>query len=342
VATVGVIVNPLAGKDVRRLVTNASPVSDSAKIGMVRRAVVGAVEGGAERILLSDDRHQLARRAVRGLSTGETRIDVLDEPLSCDRLDTLAAASRMCKDDAAALVVFGGDGTQRDVVAAWTDAPIVPVSTGTNNAFPLMWDAAAAGTAAALVASGAVALGRVATQAKRIDVHLAGPGLDADDVALVDVALVDGAFVGARAVWDARRVRTVVAAIASPASSGLSRIAGRTRPVGRWVPGGAVVHLGPGGRRLRLPISPGTFSTVEVADTAHLAFDEPVRLEGPGVLTMDGERTHVLRAGDTATVTVRASGPHVIDVERALQAAVASRAFDVVTSPSRQEPPGAH
>jgi ATP-NAD kinase N-terminal domain len=340
VATVGVIVNPLAGKDVRRLVTHASPVSDSTKIGMLRRAVAGAVEGGARRVLLSDDRHRLARRAMHGLATGDVRVEVLDEPLSGDRLDTVAATSRMAKEDAAALVVFGGDGTQRDVATAWGDAPIIPVSTGTNNVFPLVWDAGAAGTAAGLVASRVVTLARVATHAKCIDIRIAGHGLRVDDVALVDVALVDGAFLGTRAVWDARRVRTVVAAIASPASSGLSSIAGRTRPIGRWVPGGVVVRLGPGGRRVRLPISSGTYATVDVTDATALPYDQPVELAGPGVVTLDGERTHVLRAGDTATVTVRPGGLLVIDVERALQAAAAAHAFDIPVPP--QERPGAH
>jgi ATP-NAD kinase N-terminal domain len=340
VATVGVIVNPLAGKDVRRLVTNASPISDSTKIGMVRRAVAGAVEGGAERVLLSDDRHHLARRAVHGLATGDARVEVLDEPLSGDRLDTVTATTRMSKEDAAALVVFGGDGTQRDVATAWGDAPLIPVSTGTNNVFPFVWDAGAAGTAAGLIASGVVALARVATHAKRIDVHLAGRGLDIDDVALVDVALVDGAFVGTRAVWDARRIRTVVAAIASPASSGLSSIAGRTRPVGRWVPGGVVVRLGPGGRRVRLPISSGTYAAVDVTDASTLPFDERVELAGPGIVSLDGERTHVLRTDDIATVAVRGGGLFVIDVERALQLAAAAHAFDIPGPP--QERPGAH
>ena len=47
-----------------------------------------------------------------------------------------------------ALVVLGGDGTQRAVAKAWRDAPLVPLSTGTNNVFPLHVEATAAGLAA--------------------------------------------------------------------------------------------------------------------------------------------------------------------------------------------------
>lgn len=341
--TVGVIVNPLAGKDIRRLVGNASPVSDAVKVGMVRRAVVGAVEGGARRILISDDHHHLGHRALDRLDVPDgVAVELIVEPLSADRLDTVAAAAHLAKRDAGAVVVFGGDGTARDVVAGWPEAPLVPVSTGTNNVFPLAWDATSAGTAAGLVAAGAVDVSAVTRQAKRILLHVTGEDErpEVHDVALVDVALLAGSFVGSRAVWKANGIRCVVAAIATPASSGLSSIAGRIHPVGRWTDEAVVIDLGPGGRSVRLPLLPGTFAAVDVARSASLAMDETVEWSGPGVLALDGERTHVLRRGDRATVTVRRDGPFVIDVEGALQAAVAAKLFDVDDVAHREEPDG--
>ena len=44
---VGIIVNPNAGKDIRRLVTPATHTSDVTKVGIVRRAIVAAFESGA-------------------------------------------------------------------------------------------------------------------------------------------------------------------------------------------------------------------------------------------------------------------------------------------------------
>ncbi|MCU0261317.1 MAG: NAD(+)/NADH kinase, partial [Ilumatobacteraceae bacterium] len=324
-ATVGVIVNPLAGKDIRRLVTNASPVSDSAKIAMVRRAVVGAIEGGATRVLLSDDHHRLGRRAVADLDRGGRSIEHLDLGLAGDRTDTVAAAMALRDEGAGAIVVFGGDGTHRDVVSGWRDAPLVPVSTGTNNVFPIAWDATSAGTAAGLVAAGLVPLGPVSHQATRIEIVTSS---GRHDVALVDVALVDGSFVGARAVWDPSSIRTVVAVIAEPATSGLSSIAGRVHPVAREAHEGVVVHLGDGHRRVRLPLSPGTFVSVGVVSSEVVPAGGSVTLEGPGVLTLDGERTIVLHPHESATTTVRADGPLVIDVAAALRHAVERRAFD--------------
>lgn len=331
--TVGIVVNPLAGKDIRRLVGNASPVSDAAKVGMVRRAVVGAVEGGANRIVISDDHHHLGRRALDRVELPNgVDAEVMAEPLSGDRLDTVAAAAHLAKQDAGAVVVLGGDGTNRDVAAGWPEAPLVAVSTGTNNVFPSAMDATSAGTAAGLVASGAVDIAEVGRRAKRILIHVTGDDQrpEVHDVALVDVALVDGSFVGSRAVWKAAGIRHVVAAIASPVSSGLSSIAGRVHPVDRWSPEAVVIDLGPGGRTVRLPLLPGSFSTVGVSRHARLALDEPVEWRGPAVLALDGERTHVLRRFDRSTITVRQDGPLVIDVERTLAAAALAHQFDVV------------
>ncbi len=328
-STVGIVVNPLAGKDIRRLVGNASPVADSTKVGLVRRAAAGAHHGGATRILVTDDHHGLGRRALADLDLGDTAVDVFGDGLSGDRRDTVAAAEHLAKQDAGAVVVFGGDGTNRDVVAGWSDAPVVPVSTGTNNVFPRAWDAAAAGTAAGLVASGRVDLAQVARRAKRLLVRVqAADRPDHDDVALVDVALVAGNFVGSRAVWRAADVRRVVAAIATPTATGMASVVGQVRPVGRWEPTGATVDLGPGGRVVRLPLVPGSYDDVPIAASRLVALGEPVHWDGPGVIALDGERTIVLHRGDRITITVTADGPHVIDVERALLDGVRAHLFD--------------
>ena len=52
---VGIIVNPNAGKDIRRLVTPATHTSDGTKVGIVRRAIVAAFESGATKVLLMPD-----------------------------------------------------------------------------------------------------------------------------------------------------------------------------------------------------------------------------------------------------------------------------------------------
>lgn len=335
---VGVIANPLAGKDIRRLVTHAGHTPDTAKIGIVRRVIAAAVETGVARIVLAGDTHRLAERAAAGLDLGGAEVELIDDPLSGSRLDTIGAARQMWKRDVGALVVLGGDGTCRDVATGWPDAPLMPISTGTNNAFPVAIDATSAGVAAALVATGAVRLADVARRAKRIVVTFtpatgSGDALEHDDIALVDLAFIATTFAGARAVTEAGSVRRVLAAFASPQSTGLSSVAGRVAPCGRAEPGGVLVDLDPAssGRHVRVPLAPGSFATVGVASVVRVGFGEAVRFCGPGMLAFDGERDRRLGDGNQATAHVDGDGPWVIDAAAALDAAVERRLFDTTS-----------
>jgi predicted polyphosphate/ATP-dependent NAD kinase len=316
--TVGVIANPAAGKDIRRLVAHASPTSDAAKIGVVRRAVAGAIDCGIERVLVAPDRHHLSTRAVDGLVTPNgVSVDVLDEAAHGWSGDTIAMAKRMQKEGADVVIVLGGDGTHRDVAKGWLDATIVAISTGTNNVFPRQVDATLAGVAAGLVASGAIAASSVTHQSKVI--HASFSDGTADDLALVDLALTEGNFVGSRAVWDPALLRALIACIAEPATVGLSSVAGLLRPVPRHVHGGVHVRFGAdSGTGVRAPLAPGLFVEVPIASCEFVSERTPVTISGPGVLAFDGERDRVLDAGVSTTIEIRSDGPIVIDVDAAI------------------------
>jgi len=337
VSTVGVIINPHAGKDIRRLMSAAGQTSDAVKIGIVRRVVVGALEQGAERVLISSDTHQLAERAVEGL---DGPIEFAESPLTGSHLDTVAAARSMWKEQAGAVVALGGDGTCRDVAIGWPDAPLIAISTGTNNVFPSALDGTTAGVAAALVATEAIDIADASHQAKRVALRIDDTGRNTvhDDTALVEAALINTSFVGARAVNDPSTIRWVVASIAEPASTGVASIAGRVHPIDRHASGGVLIRLGAGGRRVRVPLAPGTFATVEVESVEPLAFSESVEVPGGGVLAYDGERTTPVGVDATITVSIEPSGPRIIDVEAALVAAARSQLFDV--SPRRKDAHG--
>ena len=327
--TVGVIANPAAGKDIRRLVAHASPTSDAAKMGVVRRAMLGAIDAGATRILVAPDRHNLSTRAVEGLELSATHsdvvsIEVLDEPAHGWSGDTVAMATRMAKEGVDAVVVLGGDGTQRDAAKGWLDLPLVAISTGTNNVFPRSIDATLAGLAAGLVATGVVALDDVSYRAKVA--HVSFSDGSNDDLALVDLALMDGQFTGSRAVWDPGVLRVLLACIAEPAAVGLSSIAGLLMPIDRRSPGGVHVEFG-GPHRVRAPLAPGMFFDIAYSSVRALTVGSTVVLHGPGVLSFDGERDKVLSPGTTATVQIRTDGPNVIDVDATIAAAARTRHF---------------
>lgn len=310
---VGLVANPMAGKDIRRLVSAASPVSDMAKVGIIRRALIGAFEAGATKVLVSDDRSALARRAAEGL---EGDVEALDLATMSTSRDSQRASAAMADAGASTVIVLGGDGTHRDVAKGWRDAAMVTLSTGTNNVFPRAVEATLAGQAAGLVAAGRVALVDCARRAKAIDVRLDD---GATDLALVDIALTDDSFTASRAVWRVDTLKELVAVIAEPASVGLSAIAAAVDPLPRTTAGGVHVRLGDGGRSIRAPIAPGRFESLSVVGHARLGTGESVRIQGPGVLSFDGERDVILDDGG-ATLTIAPDGPWVIDVAAALAA----------------------
>jgi hypothetical protein len=331
--TVGIIVNPHAGKDIRRLVSAAGQTSDAVKIGIMRRAAAGAIEQGAERVLMSTDTHHLAERAADGL---DGPIEFIESPQTGSHRDTVAAARTMWKQEAGAIIALGGDGTCRDVATGWPSAPLIAISTGTNNVFPRALDGTSAGVAAALVATGTIDVGSVSTVAKRVSMRIDDRARETivHEDALVETALIDTTFVGARAVSDPTSIRWVVACIATPSSTGLASIAGRIHPVLHDDPGGVLIHLGPGGRRVRVPLAPGTFSTLDVASVEPLADDRAIELRGGGVLAYDGERYTPLSGDAVVTASIARSGPHVIDVDRTLLDAARAGRFDVRTDVS--------
>ena len=331
VSSVGIIVNPNAGKDIRRLTSASGQTSDAVKIGIMRRAAAGAIEMGAERILFSSDTHHLAERAVEGLAVDGSVgvIEFLDTPLTGSHLDTVAAARTMWKQQVGAVIALGGDGTCRDVATGWPDVALIAISTGTNNVFPSALDGTTAGVAAALVATGAVDVGLVSRRAKRVALRIESPNSVVHEHALVEAALIDTAFVGARAVNDPASIRWVVACIANPASTGLASIAGRVHPVDRNEPGGVLIRLGPGGRRVRVPLAPGTFTTLHVETVEPLDPSLSVDLPGGGILAFDGERTTPVSGDSTITVSIETSGPRLLDVDTTLAMAARNRRFDV-------------
>lgn len=326
-STIGVIANPLAGKDIRRLVAHASPTSDGAKIGIVRRMIVGAVEGGATRVLLAPDTHRLCERAVDGLTLGSVTVELLDFAFEGSRKDTVVAAESMRAFDVGAVVVLGGDGTHRDVAKGWLDAPMIAISTGTNNVFPRNIDATVAGLAAGLVASKSICLNDVSHHANVIHAELPG---GEHDLALVDVGVVVGSFTGSRAVWDARDLLAVLSCISEPDTVGLASIGSRLFPADRTSSGAVFVRTAPGKDKtmtVRAPIAPGAFDDIPIVEARRVLDGELVEIAGPCVLSFDGERDVVLQSQDSARLTVRRDGPRVIDPTATLTLAARERLF---------------
>jgi len=318
---VGILVNPSSGRDVRRIAARASVSTLEAKRDQVARAVVGAAASGARKVLVVRDLMRIAESAVENLRI-HADIEIVVVETCYQPRDTELAAEALHRAGCGAVVVFGGDGTNRIFTRAWSNAPLVPVSTGTNNVFPMMIEAGVAGAAAGLVASGRVPLLEVAQRAKLVRVQIeTEPG----DLALVDAVLLADDSVGNLLPYDAGHIRMAVLARAEPAAVGISPLGGLLLPSGADDDFGVAVRCvggdAPDGRAILVPISPGLYRSVRVVDTRRLELGEPVIVEGPGVLAFDGDRERALAAGQSATLQVVRDGPLVIDVPKTLQLA---------------------
>jgi len=313
--TVGVIANPSAGKDIRRLVAQGRVVSNQEKANTLRRVFSGMAAAGVERILVMPDASRLSEPA-RSDCEGRVRVEYLDMAPVEDQDGSTRAARLMAEDGVTCIVTLGGDGTNRVVARGCGDTPLVPVSTGTNNVFPQMVEGTLAGLAAGAVATGAVALDEVCVTSKRLDVFVDG---ELEDIALVDAAVSGEAFTGARAIWDVRTVREVFMTRAEPASIGLSSVGARVRPTALDEPVGLYLRLhgtpGKNQTKVLAPVGPGLVRSVDIAEWHVLAPGErrEVTLR-PGTVALDGEREIALHAGKRVEVMLNVDGPRVVQV----------------------------
>ena len=320
--TVGIIANPVSGRDVRRLLANAARSSLADKVTIIRRVAIGAVEAGATRLLVLPDPHGLCRRALSTVHL-DVEVEELDPPVTHDERDTINAAGVLRDRGAGAVVVLGGDGTNRALAKGWPDVPLVPLSTGTNNVFPAHVEPTIGGVAAGLVASGTLALEAVARRAKVVHVDIDG---EEPDLALVDAVLTSDRVVGDRTPFAPDRLRMAVLAIADPAAVGISPLGGLLQPCGREEDGAVEVRFGPG-CTVRAPISPGLYVDVEVERCGAVPLGAVVEATGPGILAFDGDRRRVVPDGAAVRFRVERDGPWVIDMTRAMAAASRAAVF---------------
>ena len=328
-STVGIVANPMSGRDIRRLVAQASVFPNAEKTNMVLRLLAAAGAAGVERALVSTDGMGVAGGVARGLARRRASAGRLPVPefVELDALtgtadDTRALVAAMRARGAGVIVVLGGDGTVRAAAAASGDTPLLPLSTGTNNAFPEMWEATVAGTAAGLLATERVAADEVTHRSKALHVT-AG---DAHEIALVDVCVTTVAHVARQgAVADRDPARALLHL----------RRAARDRPVQHRRAAAPRRAHGPARRRRpRWARAARCSPRSPRASSPRSRWPRPARWRPAtraasplprGTVAVDGEREIEFGPATPVTVTLAHDGPRVLDVRATLAAAAAER-----------------
>jgi predicted polyphosphate/ATP-dependent NAD kinase len=319
------VANPLSGRDIRRLVTQASVFPTAEKANMIQRMLTAFGAVGVHRVLLSTDLGGISAAVFRAIQRHRHQdarwpeVEFLDgQPIRQTAQDTVDAVRRMVTEGTRVIVCLGGDGTARVAASAAGDVPMLALSTGTNNVFPAVREATIAGLAAGLVATGAVPADGATSRAKLLEVRVG----DRTETALVDVAVSTERHVGARAVWDPATVSQLFCAFAEPDAIGLSSVLGQLAPVARHEPHGVTARLSAGAsRQVLAPIAPGLVVPVGVSEI------EPMRPGSvhlvdatAGVIAVDGERELTFGPREEPTVRLRPDGPRCVDVPAVLAA----------------------
>ena len=315
---VGIIANPAAGKDIRRLVAHASVFDNNEKVNIVRRVLLGLDATGIEEVVFMPDYYAIGARALENLDLSLHPL-FLDMSTEFNQTDSTLAAQLMLEMGVGCIVTLGGDGTNRAVAKGCGSVPLMPISTGTNNVFPQMIEGTIAGLAAGVVVSGIVPAIQVLQSNPRLEILRDG---EVCDIALVDAVVYDDPFVGSRAIWDESKIQQLVLAKAEPYNVGLSSIGGNLNLCMPNPGQGLALEMGGNGLRVLSPISPGLIRWVNISSYNTLNEGESVAVNcTPGIIGLDGERELTLSVGENVRIRLSNSGPKVIDVQAALREA---------------------
>lgn len=338
-APLGICVNPMSGRDVRRLAARASNMTHEAKRDIVARVAAGADAMGVTDIFVTAEPFRIASLALGHMDL-RARVHVLEVPISNSAADTRVAVEAFVNAGCRTLVAIGGDGTNRAIVRALhaagrcADVHLIPLSTGTNNVFPLLAEPTIAGMVAALQALGRLNRAPLGKRCKVL--HVRDVAARNQDLALVDAVLLSNDFVGNLLPFAAEKIRRLLLSRAEPNAVGMSPIGGMLDVVDAADDCGLLVEMGsgPAARHFSAPLAPGAFQSVSVRSVNRIALDTPVVFRGPGVLALDGDRELKL-SPQGASITVRRDGPWVLDVDATMRWAVGQG----IMAPSSVGPP---
>ncbi|MBN1382185.1 MAG: NAD(+)/NADH kinase [Deltaproteobacteria bacterium] len=326
---VGIISNPASGKDIRRLIAFASVMDNVEKTNQIKRIVMGIDSTGVDEILIMPDYYCFGLRVVSDLNSVrlKAKISVLDMPVTATMEDTVNAAKIMGEMGVGCIVTLGGDGTNRAVAIGSRKTPLVPLSTGTNNVFPIMVEATVAGIAAGITAQNILNGDGFSYIHKRLAIIKDGREIG---MALIDAVVVDQLFVSSRAVWELPDVRQIVCTRADAKNIGLTSVAGVLHPLGAREAKGLHLRIGDGDLKVRAAVLPGLFADVGVQELQVLDPGDEVQVSlKPSIIALDGEREVAVQPSDDVKIRIEIDGPPVVEIDKVLSAAAAKGFFKV-------------
>lgn len=321
--SIGIIANPASGKDIRRLVSHATVIDNNEKINIVERIVLGAQALGVERVYMMPDSYNMGYRVEDKLNTCDElkcEINVINMYRFDGMEDTLKAAGFMENSNVGCIVVLGGDGTNRAVAKVIKNTPLISISTGTNNAYPVMMEGTIAGMAAAAVASNRFNNKLFFEKDKRIEIYKENELID---IALIDAVISKDLFVGSKAIWDMNNIEKIFVSRSHPASIGFSSLVGCKKIINPNDDFGAYVDLNGTNTKIMAAVAAGVVIPVSVSEISILNLDDEYEYitKSRGTIALDGEREIQFSENQKYIFKISRNGPNHVNVKKALEIA---------------------
>lgn len=326
---VGIIANPIAGEDIRRLVAYGIAYTNMQKAEVVREIILGIDSMDVDEILIMPEYFGIGYFALdRIYKKLNPEISFLDMPVRNLPEDSTDAAKIMNELNVGCIVVVGGDGTNRAVAKGCGRVPILPIAAGTNNVLPYIMEGTISGVVAGYIAKNPHK-SELLIKLKRLEVIKNGVSAD---IALIDAVVCSELFIGSRALWDIEKIKQIVATVGSPTRIGMSSIGAFIRPIERTdTKHGIYIKIGEGKIRVKAPIAPGIVEEVSVKEFKVLDVGDKVRVEfTPSMVALDGERELYVGKTDDVEIKLSNDGPCLVDVAKTLKKIVRNQEGDSI------------
>jgi len=333
IQSVGIIANPASGRDIRRLVAHGSVFDNAEKVNIVRRILLALNNLDLDKVFIMPDSFGIGNEALNGLWGEEKEkfkleVDILGMTVTGTAEDSFNAASLMEKKGVDVIIVLGGDGTNRVVVKALNDTPILSLSTGTNNVFPIMAESTMLGLAAGLFTRFSEEDKEEVTEPIKC-IYIIKDG-KIDDIALIDAVVVNESYIGSRALWHTDSLEEIVVTRSTSYDIGMVSIPGRLTEVKVNEDGGVFLKVGEPNQIVRSAIAPGVIKNIPVEEWREIEQEELIELPiKKRIIALDGERELVIKRDEEVNMQLSHAGARFLDYKKALKLADSKKMLEV-------------
>ncbi len=320
---IGIICNPQSGKDIRRLLTAATTIDDIEKLNILERIVLTIMAVRKQKIYIMPDRLGYGKMLIKKSHLSDypqdlSMLEVYEMGMTETQSDTEFFAAEMERLGANALIIMGGDGTNRAAARGSRKVPTISLSTGTNNVYPQMLEGTVAGMAAVAVSSDMIPPNKYTYASKCIEISKNEKPID---IALIDLVFCRNPFVGSRAIWDYKEIDSIVVTQCSISSIGFSALIGSVMNVTREEPWGAMAEFTDEKPNTLAPMGAGSIQEIHIKNEKKIELYMPITkvMDYQGTLALDGEREIFFKQGDKITCEITMEGPRRVDIFAAVE-----------------------